>query len=98
MSFADTLSQHRRLAILKLLDESAGYTLNESLLCEAANALGIVTSRDQIRSELAWLEEQGLVARQEIAGLTIARLSARGQDAAHGRAIVPGIRRPSAKG
>lgn len=98
MNFAELASEHRRLAILRLLNDGAGYSLNESILTEAVNRLGVISTRDQVKTDLAWLKEQGLVTTESLHGLTVATLAARGQEVAEGRTSVPGVKRPSAKG
>lgn len=98
MSFADTLAEHRRITILRFLDASGGYSVNESILYDAVNAHGVVSTRAQVCTELAWLRDQGLVTIEDLRGLMIATLTSRGQDIATGRTTVPGVKRPSAKG
>jgi hypothetical protein len=53
-----------------------------------ADPLWPCPSRDQIKSELRWLEEQGLVTVEDIETVLVARLTERGADVAAGRAIV----------
>jgi hypothetical protein len=89
---------HLRLTLLRLLAEAPGYRANSSLLTSAADATaGFAVSRDQVRTELAWLAEQGLAELDgHIPGLSVATLTERGQDVATGRASVPGVQRPGA--
>lgn len=90
--FAETLAADRRLSIL-LLDQAPGASASASLLHAALPGLGHAASLDAIETDLAWLAEQGLVAVSDIGGLTVAKLLARGADAAAGRARVPGLKR-----
>jgi Fe2+ or Zn2+ uptake regulation protein len=85
-----------RLTLLRLLAEQPGYQGNSSVLTQAADAsAGFSCSRDQVKTELAWLAEQGLVTTTEtLPGLVVAKLSERGGDVAAGRAIVPGVQKP----
>ena len=94
--FATHLTEDRRLVILRVLLESAGYTSNEYLLHSMVERLGHVVSTDRIQTDLAWLKEQGLIAVDEVAGVRIAKLMGRGEDAARGRVEVPGVKRPRA--
>ena len=94
--FAAHLAEDRRLVILRVLLESAAYTANEYLLHSMVERLGHVVSSDRIVTDLAWLSEQGLISVDEVAGVRIARLLARGEDVARGRAEVPGVKRPRA--
>lgn len=95
MSWERHLSEHRRLGMLRILDAAPGHSCNESLLHDAVLSLGVITTRDQIRTELTWLAEQGLVATTELGGLVIARITQRGMEVAKGLTTVPGVKRPS---
>lgn len=93
--YRNHLAQHMRLALLRLLADAPGYAVNDSLAGSALRQCGFHASRDQVRSELAWLAEQGLCRLEDVGGLTVATLSERGRDVAEGRATVPGVQRPS---
>jgi hypothetical protein len=95
--FANHLAEDRRLVILRVLLESAGYTANEYLLHSMVERLGHMVSTDRIRTDLTWLKEQDLLAVDDVAGVLIAKLVARGEDVARGRAVVPGVKRPRAE-
>ncbi len=88
------VAEDRRLSILLLLAEAPGGRSNEALLQAALPIYGHDPSLDIIRGDLAWLAEQGLVTTDEPAGLVVARVTARGEDAAAGRARVPGVKKP----
>jgi hypothetical protein len=94
MSYSDLLAQDRRLCILRLLLASPGGAGNEALLHAALPDLGHTPSSDQIRVDLAWLAEQGLLSMRETHGLVVVNLTGRGQDVGEGRAAVPGVKRP----
>ena len=97
MSFADHLNADRRLVILRLLSEQTGYKANSSVLAMRMNDLGHVMSRDQVKTILGWLKEQGLIGVDEpVPGLLVATLCERGLEVAKGQAIVPGVARPGA--
>lgn len=98
VKFAELLDADRRLVILRALEEDPGYDLNEYVLRSVLEALGHTVSRDRLGADLAWLEEQGLVVVDDVAGVKVARLTGRGSDAATGRAVVPGVKRPGPKG
>lgn len=89
--------KHRRLAILRVLLSAPGYASNESILSQMVNALGIVTTRDQVRGEVAWLAEQGFVTVEDLGGLMVATATTRGTEIAEGIASHPDIARPSPK-
>ena len=97
-SYADHFAAHLRLTFLRVLDGAPACRANSSILQSAAHDLGLDASRDQVRTELAWLAEQRLVTVEEIGHLVVATLTERGGDVAGGRATVPGVQRPTPKG
>lgn len=98
-NFADFVTEDRRLAILRLLEGQRGYEANDSVLQIALDRLGHNVSRDVVRSDLSWLAEQGLVSLEIVLdSVTVATATQRGVDAALGRTIHPGVKRPSPKG
>lgn len=88
------IKEHQRLVILRLLHEAAGMDLNESILQDGLDAYGLDISRDNLRIELEWLKEGGLLTLEPIGRSQIATLTARGEDVVMGRTRVPGIKRP----
>ncbi len=96
MSFADYHFQHVRLTILRLLAEVPTYSANDSVLNQAVNAMGLSCTRDQLRTNLTWLQEQRLVSLiLPTPSLIVAELTEAGADVAAGRSIVSGVQRPS---
>ena len=93
-TFAELIASDIRLVILRCLNEDPGYDLNESMLQAMLEALGHNLSRDRVRTELAWLAEQGLVTVALVVSIQVATLTARGADVAAGRSTVPGVKRP----
>ncbi|WP_334128267.1 VpaChn25_0724 family phage protein [Sneathiella sp.] len=93
--YNEFLRRHRRLTILRILDEAPGYSANESLLHQVVVSFGDKASRDQIRTEIVWLEEQGLLRTKRIADLYVAEIVKRGSEVAKGLAVVPGVQQPS---
>lgn len=94
--FAEYLRQDYRLVILRLLVEQTAYRANSSVLTMALDSYGHTLSRDQVKTELNWLAEQGALTLEDIGAVLVATLTERGQDIATGRARVPGIKRPGA--
>lgn len=84
------------MAILRALAELPLFRANSSVLASILDQFGHAVSRDQVKTELRWLEEQGLVAIDEVGSVLVATLNERGQDVAEGRAVVDGIARPRA--
>ncbi|HAT1683669.1 TPA: ArsR family transcriptional regulator [Klebsiella oxytoca] len=98
MKFVDFLREDQRLVMLRILQEMPGYTSNSSVLYTALIRYGHTLSRDQVKTELRWLEEQGLVRLEEIDSVLVVYLTERGADVATARAVVPGVKRPGAGG
>jgi hypothetical protein len=83
--------RHRRLAILQVLAASTGNKSNERVIRDSLGILGYAISSDLTRTELAWLEEQGLVTISTPDNLYVVVLSERGGDVARGVAKQPGV-------
>lgn len=95
--YAEYFQRHLRLMLLRYLNESPQYAANSSLLHALAAQFGLPATRDQVKTELAWLAEQRLVRTEEMTGMVVATLTERGVDVAEGRTVVPGVQKPSAK-
>lgn len=96
MSFSDYLRKDVRLVMLRVLSETPGFRSNSSVLVNLLDRFGHVITRDQAKTEVRWLSEQGLVTIEEAGSVLVAELTERGQDVAEGRAVVDGIARPRA--
>jgi len=94
--YSDFLRQDIRLVILRLLVEMTAYRANSSVLTMALDNYGHTLSRDQVKTELSWLAEQGALSLEDVGPVVVATLSERGQDIAAGRARVHGVKRPGA--
>ena len=94
MALKQLLQEDRRLVILRVLNESAGYTANDSILDSSLDTIGHKVSRDVVRAELNWLDEQGLIELEEVFSTQVATLTQRGIDVAEGQAKHPGVKRP----
>ena len=95
-NYAQTLTEDRRLVILRVLSEMPTYKANSSIIYTLLSNWGHSPSRDQVKSDLRWLEEQQLVQVEEVGTVFLATLTERGQDVSAGRALVPGVKRPGA--
>lgn len=96
MSYQENMREHQRICILRMLDQVPDYSMNESMIADELGRWALACSRDQLKSLLAWLAEQGLITCEPIGHSQIARITQRGQDVANGLALVPGVKRPSA--
>lgn len=94
MSYRDAVDADRRLVILQLLARSHSYVSHEYLIYAALPGFGHDSSLDRVRTDLAWLEEQGLVTLDSPGDVRLAKLTQRGLDVAGGRATVSGVKRP----
>lgn len=88
---AQSMRRDRRLRILQMLAEANACVMNEAVVKDVLPALGHVVSFDLVRTELAWLAEQGLLELRESDGLWIAQLTQRGKDVVCGEAKQPGV-------
>lgn len=90
------MAEHRRLSILRALENSdIGPECNDSILHDiVVKEYCIKSSRDQIRTTLAWLKDQGLIKLKILDGGTyIAVATQAGNDVALGQCTVPGVKR-----
>jgi len=94
MSFQDLITKDIRLVILRLLEEDNDFSLNDSILQGGLKLLGHGVSRDKVRTEIAWLEEQGLIKTEQIGSVTVATLTEKGRAVALGESTNPGVKRP----
>ncbi|WP_028586677.1 hypothetical protein [Desulfocurvus vexinensis] len=94
MSYATLLQENRRLEILRALAQDPDYELNAPLLQDVLRLTGLGASADQVRTDVAWLAEQGLVTVRSLETVPLVRLTGRGCDVAAGLALVPGVARP----
>lgn len=96
MSYSEIVTADRRLMILRALAEDPEYSHNDAVLQRMLGAVGHTISADRLRTELRWLEEQGLVGIDPVGGMgmMVARLTQRGEDVARGRTTAPGVARP----
>ena len=94
MTLKALLQQDRRLVILRVLHEMPRYEANDSIIDAALDAYGHNVSRDLVRAEMNWLQEQGLLTLRDIAGTQVATITSQGIDVAKGKATYPGVKRP----
>jgi len=95
-NFSEYMRRDIRLVVLRVLADMPAYRANSSVLTVALDRFGHATSRDQVKTELHWLSEQGLLTIEDIGAVLVATITERGTDVARGRAQVPGVARPGA--
>lgn len=93
MSYADYMAERIRLSILQVLALAYRREMNSRSLATSLHAQDLKASLDQIRVQIAWLADNGLVESIDGDADMLARLTDRGLDVANGLASVPGIRR-----
>ena len=97
MNFETKLKEEMRLVMLRLLNELPSYRGNSSTLHSGLNHYGLSFSRDQVKTELYWLKEQGcLDIEMDSPAVVVVKLTERGQDVVENRTRIHGIKRPSA--
>lgn len=97
MSYSHHVQTDRRLVILQTLNRDPGGSHNDHVLQADLGDWGHRITADALRTELAWLAEQGLVEVEHVgpnAEYHVASITDRGQEVAAGRARVPGVRKP----
>lgn len=95
MNFAEVVIHDARLRLLQLLAAKPAYTGNEvALQSELASKYGHALARDRVRTELTWLEDQGLLVLQRPGGIMLATLSSAGLEVSCGIGRNPGVAAP----
>lgn len=94
MDYLDHLAEHWRITALRVLSAAPAYRSNDSVLRQAMESFGHALTRDQVKTTLTWLAEQGLVTIEDMRAVLVATLTERGLDVAEGRAVVPGVKKP----
>ena len=98
MSLSQIMTESLRCSLLRALNEAPSYTLNDSLLHDIVQEFAMFVSRDQVKTQLYWLRDQGFIEIvREVAGVLIVQITTAGIDVACGNRIVPGVKRPTPK-
>lgn len=95
-NFSEFLRHDQRLVMLRILSELPQYRSNSSVIASLLGRFGHHPSRDQVKGDLTWLGEQGLVSVDDIGTVLVVTLTERGEDVATGRSSVPGVSKPRA--
>lgn len=94
MSLVDIQRADRRLLMLRALAEDPDYTLSDIVLRALLAEFGHDVALDTVRDDLIWLQRRNLATLSEAGQAVVARVTARGVDAAAGRLRIEGVRRP----
>lgn len=95
-SYTNTMTKHRRLAILRHLEGCTGYISNASVLKDVLKGVGVTSSRSQIVTEIVWLADNGFATYEEHEDFVVATATSKGVEIALGEARHPEIQRPKA--
>jgi hypothetical protein len=93
-TYAKLKQADRRQVILRTMAEDSAYGVNEYVLRRVLDSMKHTVSADLLRTDLRWLEEQGLLVTEDVSGTMVAKLTARGLDVASGAVLVPGVQQP----
>lgn len=91
LDYADTLRRARRRVILEILADTPDGQSGELFIEPVLNSRRIRSDRDQVRTELAWLRDQGLVDIEDVAGDMYATILAGGRAIAEAKRVHPDI-------
>lgn len=94
MSFQSLRAAQIRRVVLDTLKQDPAYTVNEAILRAILKDFGFAVAQDLLRTELAWLAEQGLITTSDQGGIVVAKITNRGLDLANGCTVNPGVARP----
>lgn len=95
MNYAEEVIRDARLRLLQMLAIKPAYTGNEvALQSEMSSKYGHALARDRVRTELSWLEDQGLLVLQKPGGIMLATLTSSGLEVSGGIARNPGVATP----
>lgn len=93
MSYNELIAQNQRHAILELLREANGYSVNSHIIQRLLAELGLSASHATVSGIVTWLAEQGFVTLEAGTPMVVT-LSRTGLDIANGHASHPDIARP----
>ncbi|MBI5659884.1 MAG: ArsR family transcriptional regulator [Nitrosomonadales bacterium] len=95
MIYTEELAKNARLRLLQMLAEKSAYTDDEvALQAKLASRCGHALGRDRVRTELVWLEDQGLLVLQRPGGIMLATLTTAGLEVSGGVGRNPGVAAP----
>lgn len=93
-SLRELRSEHRKLAMLRILQKCPAYSGNAELLCDIVSEWGLSGPRIEIRNEISALSELGLVEIETTHDVMPVKLTQRGLEVAEGRTIAEGVLPP----
>ena len=94
MHYNEQMTAFRKLETLNILFAQPAYTAHEFDLKTALKANGHAVASDTLRTDLNWLNEQGLVYIDQTSSVYVITLTARGNETREGLTSVHGVARP----
>ncbi|MCF3595074.1 hypothetical protein LZG00_13855 [Rhodobacteraceae bacterium LMO-12] len=92
--FDQIRSEHRALALLRLLDIVHEYRINSQIAVEWLRKIALAGTTEEVVETISALERLDLIRTDQAENLTIIELTEMGQDVALGRNVVDGVLRP----
>lgn len=86
--------EEQRLALIRWLLVTPTYTANDELAGLYLKAVGLAAAHSDVRGRLDDLERMGLLTARFEGALMVITLTRRGGDAAEGKIVVDGVRKP----
>ena len=93
MNYQALILKNQRQAILELLRDQNGYSINAAILQSSLNELGMPASGSVVKGLLVWLAEQDFI-KLSTDTVMVATITSSGVDIANGLAQHPDIQRP----
>ena len=84
------LREMTRFQILRMANKMPSRT-NSSILQSMLKQAGYTFTRDQVKSEIRWLEQQGLLEVEQVESVLVVGITERGEDVANDLSKVDGI-------
>ena len=91
--YADLINQDRRLVLLQALAQAPDYALRETVLVRLLAGERLAIGSDDLRTELRWLADRGLITIEYHDDIQAARITQRGLDAAAGLVVIAEVAR-----
>jgi len=92
--FAEHLAADRRLVILKLLAQAPDWSCSVYLLQAALGDFRHSVGIGALIEDLHFLQNNGVVILDTVAGVAMPRLTVTGNDVAAGRVVIAGVKSP----
>ncbi|MEM1284936.1 MAG: hypothetical protein AAGH43_06080 [Pseudomonadota bacterium] len=95
-TYEQHVTEDARLVILRRLADEVNYSLNEALLEKVLEGFGHRVTRDHLRNQLRWLEQDaGAVTLAEAGSVMVATITRAGLDHVDRKRVLEGVARPS---